>query len=215
MVVSFSVTACKLSFISASVWADLSWTAKVINCVMASSVPKLPQGCRNKLSKLKLWTIRQHTRWKVYSKVECASLSSNCLVSFWASDVVMSTKILLSVLSEPTAGGLWVSMSKGKAMSLLVLQTCDFFVTFSSRSLCSSVYPLCTFSLLSLYLCLFTLSSPPDFIHFTCLLSFHMLLAFYHMHTIFHMLTVITCLPFITCYFIYLDYKIPAVIRRP
>ena len=50
---------------------------------------------------------------------------------------------------------------------------------------------------------------------FTCLLSFHMLLTFYHMRTIFHMLTVITCLPFITCYFIYLDYKIPAVIRRP
>ena len=107
----------------------------------------------------------------------------------------------------------------GENMSLCtrraMLQTCDFFVTFSSRSLCSSVYPLFTFSLLSLYLCLVTLSSALDFILFTCLLSFHMLLTFYHMHTIFHMLTIITCLPFITCYFIYLDYKIPAVIRRP
>ena len=93
---------------------------------------------------------------------------------------------------------------------------CYFFVTLSlSRSLCSSVYPLFTFSLLSPYLCLFTLSSAPDFILFTCLSSFHMLLTFYHMHTIFHMLTVITCLSFITCYFIYLNYKIPAVIRRP
>ena len=53
-----------------------------------------------------------------------------------------------------------------------LLQTCDLFVTFSSRSLCFSVYPLFTFSLLSLYLCLFTLSSAPDFILFTCYLPF-------------------------------------------
>ena len=94
-------------------------------------------------------------------------------------------------------------------------------MTFSSRSLCSSVYPLFTLSLLSLYFCLFALLSVLDFIFsydsssfITCLLSFHMLLTFYHMCTIFHMLTVITCLPFITCYLIYLDYKIPAVICR-
>ena len=74
------------------------------------------------------------------------------------------------------------------------------FRYFSSRSLCSSVYPLFTFSLLSLYLCLFTLSSPPDFILFTCLLSFsHVtyLLSYaydishvnrYHMPIFYHML---------------------------
>ena len=95
-----------------------------------------------------------------------------------------------------------------------LLQTCDFFVMLS-------VYSLFTFSLLSLYFCLFMLLSTLDFAfsHVPPLLShvyltFHMLPIFYHMYTIFHMLTVITCLPFITCYFIYLDYKIPAVIHR-
>ena len=48
----------------------------------------------------------------------------------------------------------------------------------------------------------------------TCLLPFITCLRYSHVIQ-FHMLNIIICLPFITCYFIYLDYKIPAVIRRP
>ena len=149
-------------------------------------------------------------------RLTCSSTRSSNVVIFKPS-MCPEEGVNMAPATDMNGTRMWCSKSAlfASVIRSWLLQTCDFFVTFSSRSLCSSVYPLFTFSLLSLYLCLFTLSSAPDFIHFTCLLSFHMLLAFYHMHTIFHMLTVITCLPFITCYFIYLDYKIPAVIRRP
>ena len=145
------------------------------------------------LSPLKLWKLETHPEVETWP------------LHFWHRHVTALTT------SHTNHMGYFAMLSHfANILSLkfteLLLQMCDFFVT-----LClSSLYSLFTFVYSRSGLYLFICSS--SFI--TCLLPFHMLLTFYHMHTIFHMLTLITCLPFITCYFIYLDYKIPAVICR-
>ena len=95
----------------------------------------------------------------------------------------------------------------------LVLQMCDFS-SCSLFTLClPSLYSLFTF-VYSRSWALWTLSFHMFLIFYHMSITFSHVTYSYHMHTIFHMLNVIICLPFITCYFIYLDYKIPAVIRR-